>query len=84
MHTHLAKFKRYPRAALRYRATGISHISMVLNAQGQVIDAAIVTSSGNRILDNEALDIVKRAAPLPHELNGDGQVQVVAPISFYL
>lgn len=88
LHTHLAKFKRYPRAALRYRATGISHVSMVLDAQGQVIDAAIVTTSGNRILDNEALDIVKRAAPLPapppHALNSDGQVQVVAPISFYL
>lgn len=88
LHTHLAKFKRYPRAALRYRATGISHVSMVLNAQGQVIEAAIVTTSGNRILDNEALDIVKRATPLPapppHALNSDGQVQVVAPISFYL
>ncbi len=87
VHTHLAKFKRYPRAALRYRATGICTVSVTLSAQGDVLSASIMTSSGNTILDREALATIIRATPFPPppgENQQGGVVQMVTPISFYL
>lgn len=87
VHTHLAKYKRYPRALLRYKSTGVSHVKVILNTQGNVISAELVNSSGTTQLDKEALATVQRAAPFPlppHDRIRDGHIEIVTPIGFYL
>lgn len=85
VHSHLSQYKRYPTAALRFKATGVVQISIVLNAQGELLEATIETSSGNRILDKEALKTVKRASPFPapesHRLV-NGTITFTAPLGF--
>jgi len=59
----LERNKRYPEAARG--AEGTAHIAFVLNRQGQATENRIVKSSGNAVLDQEALDWIKRAQPFP-------------------
>ncbi|WP_272672937.1 energy transducer TonB [Providencia sp. PROV131] len=85
VHQRIAKTKRYPRAALRYRSTGVSHIKVVLDSRGEVIAASLLNSSGTKILDKEALATISRAAPFPtppETLLVDGRVEFIAPIVF--
>lgn len=87
VHQRLGKAKRYPREALRYRSTGVSHVKVVLNSHGEMLSATLQTSSGTKILDKEALATINRAAPFPappESLLVEGKVEFVAPISFDL
>lgn len=82
----LAKAKRYPREALRYRAEGISQIKITVNEMGEVIEAVLLSSSGTRILDKEALATIRRASPFSappeHLLNNQRRHEFIAPITF--
>jgi protein TonB len=60
---HLARFKRYPTAARG--AVGKTSLRFVLDRDGRVIDVQITKSSGNNLLDQEALAIMRRANPFP-------------------
>jgi periplasmic protein TonB len=60
---HLERYKRYPAAA--HNAVGKTTVRFTLNRDGKVVDAQIVQSSGNSVLDQEALAIVHRADPFP-------------------
>jgi periplasmic protein TonB len=60
---HLERFKRYPLAA--HGASGTAEVMFVLNRAGEVIESAVTKSSGNRVLDREALEILRRASPFP-------------------
>ncbi|MBP6122172.1 MULTISPECIES: energy transducer TonB family protein [Providencia] len=85
VHQRLSKAKRYPRAALRFRSTGVSQVKVVVDNKGVVVNASLVTSSGTKILDKEALATIARAAPFPvppETLLIDGKVEFVAPITF--
>lgn len=87
VHQRLGKAKRYPREALRYRSTGVSHVKVMLNSHGELVSATLQTSSGTKILDKEALATINRAAPFPappDTLLVDGKVEFVAPIAFDL
>jgi periplasmic protein TonB len=55
--------KRYPSGARG--AIGTAQLSFSLDRQGRVIDTRIIKSSGNSALDQEVLDLVKRAQPFP-------------------
>ncbi|CAK7028192.1 energy transducer TonB [Providencia sp.] len=85
VHQRIAKSKRYPRAALRFRSTGVSQVKVVVDSKGEVITASLFNSSGTKILDKEALATISRAAPFPmppETLLVDGRVEFVAPIVF--
>ncbi|MBI6549044.1 energy transducer TonB [Xenorhabdus sp. VLS] len=85
IHGHLAKYKRYPRDAMRFKSSGVSHVLVRINSKGEIVLANILTSSGTKILDKEALATVRRAAPFPvppHELLNGGVVEMVTPIIF--
>lgn len=85
VHNHLNMYKRYPVAALRFKATGVAQVSIMLNEKGELLDAKIETSSGNRLLDKEALKTVKRASPFPTPESSrleNGTISFTAPISF--
>jgi protein TonB len=60
---HLDKYKRYPAAA--HGAVGKATLRFTLDRGGKLVDVAIVASSGNAVLDEEALAIVRRADPFP-------------------
>jgi periplasmic protein TonB len=60
---HLQRFKRYPLAA--HGASGVVTVRFVINRAGEVIESAVTKSSGNGVLDREALEILRRASPFP-------------------
>ncbi len=60
---HLQRFKRYPRAA--HGALGTATVRFVLDRAGKVIKTEVTKSSGNKVLDEEALAILVRASPFP-------------------
>jgi periplasmic protein TonB len=60
---HLQRFKRYPASARG--ALGIVVVRFELNRAGGVIGSAVTKSSGNAALDQEALDLLRRASPFP-------------------
>ena len=59
----LAKGQRYPAQARG--AQGVADLAFTLDRNGKLVSSRIVKSSGSPILDAEALDLIKRAAPLP-------------------
>jgi len=59
---HLDKYKRYPPGA---HAVGKTTVRFTLDRNGKVLDVGIEKSSGNAVLDQEALAIVHRADPFP-------------------
>lgn len=83
---HLARHQRYPMEARRRKITGIVTVHFRFNTQGQVQEFAVKDSSGNRLLDNEAIAMLKRAQPLPPipaELELD-MISISLPIEFSL
>jgi protein TonB len=60
---HLRRFIHYPKAA--HWAKGKVGVRFVLNRAGNVIESALTKSSGNSVLDREALEILRRASPFP-------------------
>jgi periplasmic protein TonB len=61
----LALVRQYPLAARQARLQGTVQIAFVMRRDGKVLDAWIGASSGAKILDQEAIDMVWRARPLP-------------------
>ena len=60
---HMQRFKRYPLSARG--AAGIVVVRFELNRAGEVINSAVTKSSGNTVLDEAALDLLRRASPFP-------------------
>jgi periplasmic protein TonB len=79
---HLQKFKRYPLAA--HGATGTVLVRFALNRAGEVISTEVTKSSGNGVLDREALDILRRASPFPPfpSAKPGAQDSYIAPVNF--
>ena len=82
----LNKVKRYPREASFRRQQGVPYIRFVMNRNGEVLSVRLERSSGFRALDNEALALPRRAAPLPKppkEVAGD-TLELVVPVEFFM
>lgn len=62
---HLQRNKRYPAEAQVKHQHGSAKVHFVINRQGRVISRYIVASSGVPSLDQEALDLLQRAQPIP-------------------
>ena len=79
---HLQKFKRYPLAA--HGASGTVLVRFALNRAGEVISSEVTKSSGNGVLDREALDILRRASPFPAfpAAKPGAQDSYIAPVNF--
>jgi periplasmic protein TonB len=79
---HLQRFKRYPAAA--HGAAGTTVIRFELNRAGDVIASEIEKSSGKTVLDQEALEILRRASPFPPfpPAKPDAHDTYLAPINF--
>ena len=79
---HLQRFKRYPAAARGKSGTVV--VRFVLNRAGDVIESAVTKSSGNDVLDREAVAILQRANPFPAfpAAKPGTQDTYIAPVSF--
>jgi protein TonB len=79
---HLQKFKRYPAAA--HGKSGTVVVRFILSRGGDVIESAVTKSSGNDVLDREAIDILHRASPFPAfpSAKSGEQDTYFAPVSF--
>lgn len=58
------RYKRYPAQAMQNGWTGRVEIRLVIGANGLIQSAAIKTSTGFSLLDDTALDMIKKAKPL--------------------
>lgn len=81
---HLARHKRYPRAARMARQEGVAHVRFVIDRQGRVVSFHLEKSSGVASLDEETLALVERADPLPAPPADMGQarIELVAPVIY--
>jgi len=59
------RHKRYPSAARAQDKQGVVQVRILIDRGGRLLSSQIVGSSGSELLDDEALEILKRAAPLP-------------------
>jgi protein TonB len=83
---HLGRFKTYPAASRDRRETGQIMLRFDLDRAGQVSNAAVSRSSGHARLDGAALDMLRRAAPLPPPPSSVAgtKIELVVPVKFQL
>ncbi len=82
----IAKYKFYPRLARRRGLEGKPVVHFRVTRRGTVQDLHVALSSGSGILDEAALESVKKGAPfpvIPHALNRDSMT-IQLPIAFTL
>jgi protein TonB len=80
------RYKRYPAIALEKGWQGRVDVHMVIGANGVIASASIKTGSGHDILDNQALDMLKKGkttVPIPASLRGR-EFSIDVPVIFNL
>lgn len=83
---HLERHKRYPAEAQRARQEGITYVRFTMSRDGRVLAVRIERAAGVASLDQEGLDLLQRAQPLPPlppDQPGES-LELVVPIQFYL
>ncbi len=83
---HLMRFKRYPAAAQARCEQGVALLRFTMTRDGIVTGFRVERSSGHPLLDQEVLDLIQRAQPLPAlppEMAEPG-LELVVPIRFEL
>jgi protein TonB len=80
------RYKKYPRVAMDNNWEGRAEIRMVIGANGMIASVSVRSSTGHEILDQQALDMVRKAKPLaqiPPALRGK-EFTVDLPVVFSL
>jgi len=83
---HINRYKRYPTEARAHRMTGIVTVEFMLDRRGQVLSSRVMHSSGSAVLDEEAIALLRRAAPLPtppQKVPPEG-IPLAIPIHFHM
>lgn len=82
----IGKDQKYPRRAQQLGWQGTTEVLLRMGADAKVKDVSIAKSSGYEVLDEEALEKVKRAKHLPPPPEGfkDREFTVLVPIVFKL
>jgi len=82
----LQRAKRYPDTARARDEQGAAAVTFTIDRSGHVLSARLVRSSGSPSLDEEAVEMVRRADPLPpmpSELPGS-TLTLTVPVTFSL
>ena len=80
------RYKRYPAIAMEKGWQGRVEVRMVIGANGMIASASIKSSSGHEVLDNQALDMLKKGkttVPIPVSLRGR-EFDIDVPVIFNL
>ena len=80
------RYKRYPATAMENGWQGSVEVHMVIGANGAIADASIKTSSGHEVLDNQAMDMLKKGkttVQVPASLRGR-EFTIDVPVIFSL
>jgi protein TonB len=77
----LERNKRYPAAAKARSEKGTAQLAFSLDRQGRVTATRIVKSSGSSALDQETLELVRRAQPFPAAMPG-AHIDLTVPVRF--
>lgn len=83
----LSQHRRYPPAARRARLEGVVEIVVVLLPDGRLVEQRIAQSSGHAVLDQAALELLRRASPVPaatFETGDAAQLELHLPIVYRL
>jgi protein TonB len=83
---HINRYKRYPAQARAHKVEGIVSVEFTLDRSGQILSSRVAHSSGSAVLDEEAVALLRRAAPLPsppQEVPPEG-FSLVLPIRFQM
>lgn len=81
----LQKVQRYPGAARSASEQGVVYIRFRLNRDGHVLSSSLMRSSAFPVLDQAALDTLRRADPLPKiPPERPDEIELVVPMEFYL
>ena len=82
----LQRFKRYPAEAQARFEQGAVLLSLSLDRNGRVLAHSIARSSGHADLDNEVMEMIKRAEPLPPfpASMTEARIDLTVPIQFSL
>lgn len=83
---HLDRHKRYPPVAKKMKRQGRVRVDMTLDRQGRVLAVSVGKGAGFKALDEEAVETVRRAQPLPvppPEIGGE-TIPMQVPIGFSL
>lgn len=80
----LSRARYYPAEAKRQGLRGVAHVRFTVTSNGGLAGVSLARSAGSRILDEAALDAVRRAAPFPPIPAGAGRDNWVftIPIDF--
>jgi periplasmic protein TonB len=80
----LERNKKYPSEARRQKIEGIVLIRFTIRRDGSVASCTLARSSGNALLDEEAVSLPERAGPfppIPDEIAGE-QLELTVPVTF--
>jgi periplasmic protein TonB len=83
---HLERHKRYPREAQRRREEGVTYVRFTMSRDGRVLAVRTERAAGIASLDQEGLDLLQRAQPLPplpSDQPGES-LELIVPIQFFL
>lgn len=82
----IAKHKSYPKIAQMRGWQGVCLLDLKLDSSGNVTSASVKESSGHEVLDNQALEMARKAAPFPTppEVLRDRSFNLTVPVSFKL
>lgn len=81
-----AKHKQYPRIAQMRGWQGSTKVELHIDANGGITSLSISESSGFEILDKQALEMVRKASPLPQppETLRGREFTIIVPVAFRL
>ena len=83
----IAKYKQYPKIAQMRGWEGEVLLEVHCDDKGQIISTIVRKSSGHKVLDDQAITMVKKAAPLPQPpeiLRSSKQLIILVPVPFTL
>jgi protein TonB len=83
---HLLKHRFYPPQARKDKLQGIVKVRFSIDSNGNVLAATVATGASLGVLDQAALDVLRRASPLP-PIPKDmqrSQLSITVPIEFSL
>jgi len=82
----IARHKQYPKIAQMRGWQGEVQIDLHLDGDGNVLSSKIDTSSGHETLDNQALEMIKKASPFsaPPDVLRGRSFNILVPVSFRL